>query len=341
MSSVPVVETRDLTRHYGATVGVEGLSLRVEAGEIFGFLGPNGSGKSTTIRLLLDLIRPTRGQALLFGSAPSSPAVRARVGYLPGELTLDGRMTGRQTLLFLASLDGRSRMDREAGDGREELCRRLGLEEEDLDRKIREYSRGMKQKLGLVGAFQSSPDLLILDEPTTGLDPLVREGVLELMIEARERGATVFHSSHVLSEVDRTCDRVGILRNGHLADLLTVEESRKASTRRMVVHFRESPPLAELAEAGVEVVDRQEGRLTLEVSDNLQQLLKVLARHPVLHLGFPEPGLEEAFTDVYSGGGNGQRYEPDTGGRPGARKRSGAPGRSNTGPGRGEGGWER
>lgn len=298
MAAGPVIQCRDLTRYYGVTVGVEGLDLNVEAGEVFGFLGPNGSGKTTTIRLLLDLIRPSRGEALLFGEPSSSPLTHARIGYLPGELSLDGRMTGGQTLHFLASLGGRKRGETETS--RSDLCARLGLSSEDLKRRVREYSRGMKQKLGLVSAFEHRPDLLILDEPTTGLDPLVREVVFQLMTETKKRGATVFHSSHILSEVDRTCSRVGVLRRGRLVSLLTVEDVREASVRKMEVHFSENPPLEELSQSGVEVASVQGQRVDLLVSGPIADLLTVLARHRVRHLSFPESGLEEAFKALYA-----------------------------------------
>lgn len=295
-----VIQTTSLTRFYGSTVGVENLDLAIWPGEIFGFLGPNGAGKTTTIRLLLALIRPTRGEAFLFGTPAGHSATRARVGYLPGELSLDGRMTGMQTLRFLSELDGHPR-DGAFLSHQSDLCHRLGLAAEDLGRKVREYSRGMKQKLGLVSAFQHRPELLILDEPTTGLDPLVREVVLQLMTEAREGGATVFHSSHVLSEVDRSCDRVAVLRDGKLVALLTVAESRQAATRKMVVDFRDEPPMEALAGVGVVVEKRTGNRVELRVPGEIQELLGVLATHPVLHMSFPEPSLEEAFNSFYLG----------------------------------------
>ena len=292
----PVIRTRDLTRYYGSTVGVEDLTLEIEAGETFGFLGPNGAGKTTTIRLLLDLIRPTRGESFLLGKPSADPTVRARIGYLPGELSLDGRMTGNQTLAFLSSLQGGGST---SSTRREELCRRLGLAGTDLNRKVREYSRGMKQKLGLASAFQHDPELLILDEPTTGLDPLVREVVFDLMAEARGRGATVFHSSHVLSEVDRSCDRVGVLKGGRLAALLTVEEAHKAASRSMVVTFKEDPPLGKLRQVGVEIEKVEERRVVLKVTGELGPLLSLLAESAVQHLSFPESNLEDAFNTFY------------------------------------------
>lgn len=300
MDAPPPIRTRNLTRYYGATVGVEELTFDVERGEVFGFLGPNGSGKTTTIRLLLDLIRPSRGEGLLFGRPSSDSSLRSRIGYLPGELALDGRMTGGQTLRFLGALQGVPAPGAPARR-REEICGRLGLHPRDLARKVREYSRGMKQKLGLVSAFQHAPELLILDEPTTGLDPLVREVVFQLMAEARDGGATVFHSSHVLSEVDRSCDRVGVLREGRLVALLTMEEARRASARILVVEFRSAPPIQELRAAGLEL-ERTEGkRMVFSLAGDLPEALGVLARHPVESLSFPEPRLEDAFHALYRG----------------------------------------
>jgi ABC-2 type transport system ATP-binding protein len=298
--TLPAIQTRGLTRFYGRTVGVESLDLDVEPGEIFGFLGPNGAGKTTTMRLLLDLIRPTRGEARLFGRPTHDPEVRSRIGYLPGELVLDARMTGRRTLEFLELLGGTGASE-ETRRRREELCERLVLTSADLGRRVRQYSRGMKQKLGLAAAFQHDPELLVLDEPTTGLDPLMREVVFELLADAGKRGATVFHSSHVLSEVDRTCTRVGILRDGRLAALLRVDELRQASARRVVIHFSGEVPVGELVLPGVEVVEREGSRVVLKMTGDPERLLAVLARHPVRHLTFPEPGLEEAFAEYYRG----------------------------------------
>jgi ABC-2 type transport system ATP-binding protein len=298
---VPILETRDLTHYYGSTLGVEALDLAVEAGEVFGFLGPNGAGKTTAIRLLLDLIRPTRGTASLFGHAVTEPGVRDRVGYLPGELVLDGRLTGAESLAFLAGLGLAGSGGRRHPGRRDELCRRLGLTRADLGRRVREYSRGMKQKLGLVAAFQHDPELLILDEPTTGLDPLVREVVFDLMAEARRAGRTVFHSSHVLSEVGRTCDRVAMLRDGRLAGVVRVDEVRRAAVRTLVVDFVGTPPEAALAAAGAEVVGSDGGRVVLRVGGAVGPVIRVLADHPVGYMAFPEPGLEEAFDALYRG----------------------------------------
>ena len=293
-----MIEARDLTKRYGATVGLEGLDLTVERGEVFGFLGPNGSGKTTTIRLLLDLIRPTRGEARLFGRPARDAGIRGRVGHLPGDLVLDGRLTGLETLRFLASLQGRGPPPAPPRRG-EEFAERLGLTRTDLARRVREYSRGMRQKLGLAAALQHDPDVLILDEPTTGLDPLVREVVFDLLQQAGRDGRTVFHSSHVLSEVERTCTRVGILRAGRLVSLARTDELRRASVRRMVVRFAHPVPPGDLDIPGVEIVEQDGPRVVLRVASALDPLLRVLARHPVEHLAFPEPSLEEAFVELY------------------------------------------
>jgi ABC-2 type transport system ATP-binding protein len=297
MSPPPVIAAERLTHYYGRTVGVEDLDLEVHAGEVFGFLGPNGSGKTTTIRLLLDFIRPSRGGARLFGEGTRDAAVRARVGYLPGELALDGRMTGHATLRFFDALlppARRARPERRAA-----FIDRLGLADRDLRRQVREYSRGMKQRLALIAAFQHDPELLILDEPTEGLDPLVRETVFDLMREASARGATVFHSSHVLSEVDRTCDRVAIMRRGRLVALLHVAEARARSARRMVVEFEDDIDAQQFALDGVELLESDGRRRVLRVTGTPQPLLALLARHRVSYLSFPESSMEEAFARIY------------------------------------------
>lgn len=295
---VPVIAVRQLTKHYGATVGVEDLTFDVGAGEVFGFLGPNGSGKTTTIRLLLDLIRPTRGTASVLGRRPSDPDARRSVGYLPGELALDERLSGARMLDFLDALRGPGAAPA-IPRRRADLCERLGLTARDLTRAIREYSRGTKQKIGLVSAFQHDPELLILDEPTTGLDPLVREAVLDLLAEAGRAGRTVFHSSHVLTEVDRTCTRVGVLRDGRLVAVEQVEALRRSLVRTMVVRFAGPAPVAELSVAGVEIIRSDGDLVELAVTGPPDPLLRALARHSVRHLAFPEPKLERAFQRYY------------------------------------------
>ena len=294
----PIVETRGLTKLYGSTVGIEGLDLSVEPGEIVGLLGPNAAGKTTAIRLLLDLIRPTRGEVSIFGRKPGDPEIRSRIGYLPGEVVLDGRLTGRRTVGLFGSLHG----DRRSG----ELSDRLGLPPEDLARRVRDYSRGMRQKLGLVVALQHDPELLLLDEPTSGLDPLVREEVLSLLIEARGEGKTVLFSSHVLGEADRICDRVAVLRAGRLVASMTVEEARRSTRRRMVVELENEARDEVFDLPGVEIIEGKGRRRILGVTGEIGPLLEELGRRGVRSMAFPEPSLEEAFVELYRGG-NGER----------------------------------
>ena len=301
--SEPVVSCRGLTKHYGAAVGLEGLDLAVEAGEVVGFLGPNGAGKTTTIRLALDLIRPTAGTVRLFGRDPSDPKTRARVGYLPGDLHLDNRLTGARMLAMLDAL--RPHGSRPVDPARQtELCERLALSPADLARVIRADSKGTRQKIGLVAAFQHDPELLVLDEPTSGLDPLVREAVFELMDEARDAGRTVFHSSHILSEVDRTCTRVGVLRAGRLVALETTETLRRGLSRRVTVRFRDGAPVQELAALSETTIAEHDGlRVVLHVGGDLRPLLALLAKHALDDLVAPEPDLDEVFHTLYRGAG--------------------------------------
>ncbi|HEU4906733.1 MAG TPA: ABC transporter ATP-binding protein [Solirubrobacterales bacterium] len=230
-----VIETEGLSKFYGSRRGIEGVTLTVEQGEVFGFLGPNGAGKTTTIRTLLDLLHPSAGSASLFGldSRRESVAIRARLGNLPGDFGYGGKASGREALALLARLRGNDGLGRA-----EQLAERFHA---DLERPLSELSRGNRQKVGLILALFHSPELLILDEPTSGLDPLMQEEFLTLVREERERGCTVFISSHELDEVERVCDRVGIIRDGRLiavervADLL----AKAAERRRVEVEFAE------------------------------------------------------------------------------------------------------
>jgi ABC-2 type transport system ATP-binding protein len=249
----PAISIRGLTKRYGPLTALKDLNLDIEPGEVFGFLGLNGAGKTTTIRLLLDLLRPTSGQAFIFGydCRMAGLDARARIGYLPGELGFYLDLTGLETLDFLAGLN-RQPVDKRH---RQELCDRLELPQSDLRRRLRQYSTGMKRKLGIIQAFQTNPPLLILDEPTEGLDPLMQEAFYRLLSDVKRAGATVFMSSHVLSEVERVCDRIALLRKGEMVLLSSVRESRRLAPRRVCVSFSENvsarpelPPGHELTE---------------------------------------------------------------------------------------------
>ena len=299
MSDVqPAISIRGLTKRYGRTPAVDNLSLDVLPGEIFGFLGLNGAGKTTTIRILLDLVRPTSGTAFVLGHhcRTDSLAVRAAVGYLPGEIAYYGDMTGREVLGLLDRL-GPERVRPEL---QLQLLERFSLTPGDLDRRLREYSTGMKRKLGLVQAFQTDPALLILDEPTEGLDPLMQEAVYELLAETRSRGRTVFMSSHVLPEVGRICDRIGVLRGGTLALVATVDEVRHLAPRRVHVAFAADVGRPDAAwPPGVELAADSARRWSLSVVGPLGPVIRRLAALPVADLHVDEPRLEDVVIDYY------------------------------------------
>ena len=289
-----VIRAQQLTKTYGKNRGIAGVDFSVEAGETFGFLGPNGAGKTTTIRLLLDLIRPTSGRLSVFGldARRDSVAIHRRLGYLPGDLRLYERMTGRDLIRYFGHLRGAPG----AGD---DLAARLDL---DLDRKVKELSRGNRQKIGLVQAFMHEPDLVVLDEPTSGLDPLVQETFYELVAEATERGGTVFLSSHVLSEVQRVADRVGLIREGRLQLVDTVENLRARSFTSVEVTFAEPPPADALRGVpGVRETGRHGDVVRLALEGEIDPLLKALARFHVRALDVHEADLEDIFMALYRG----------------------------------------
>ncbi|MGE3139366.1 MAG: ABC transporter ATP-binding protein [Thermoleophilia bacterium] len=299
--SAAAVEAVGLTKIYrGGGRGVEDLYLRVERGQVFGFLGPNGSGKSTTIRLMLDLLRPTSGRVALLGrdSRLGGPRLRRHIGYLPGDLRLQPRMTGNQLILLASRLRG---MDG-TGDA-ETLTRRLNLE---TARPMSELSRGSRQKIGLILAFMHRPDLLVLDEPTSGLDPLVQQVFAEMCREATGRGATVFLSSHVLSEVQHLADRIAVVRDGRLALVETVETLRQRAAQRVTVTFAAPPPpRAFEGTEGTRVLNRRGASIQLAVTGSFDGLVKELAGYEVVRLDSREADLEDVFLDLYRSEGPG------------------------------------
>ena len=288
----PAIHTDGLGKRYGRTVALEALGLEVPRGEVYGYLGPNGSGKTTTIRLLLGLHRPSAGRAELFGiDAWRDPvAAHRRVAYVAGEPFLWPSLTSDETFAFLASLRG----------GTDEAYRRLLVERFQLDteKRVRALSKGNRQKVQLIAAFASRADLLILDEPTSGLDPLMEVAFRETVVEAKERGQTVFLSSHILSEVEALCDRVGILRAGRLVDEGTLSELRHLSAQTIEVTFDGSPPSLDGLD-GVRVAAAGPNALRLEISGSVGPAIAALAGHPVLALSSREPSLEEIFLHHY------------------------------------------
>ena len=299
-----VIAAAALTKCYGKTRGIEDLTFSVNEGEVFGFLGPNGAGKTTTIRTLLDFIRPTRGGVTIFGLDPrrDGPRVHARIGYLPGELALYERLTGERYLEDFASFRGGVPRERYAS-----LAERLGL---DITKRIRDLSHGNKQKVGLVQAFMHRPDLLILDEPTQGLDPLVQQVFYAMLDEERNRGATVFLSSHVMPEVERVCDRVGIVREGRLATIQDVGDLKAHARRRIELHFDGPAPEAAFATVpGVLDVRSHGDELSLAVEGTMDPVIKEAARHTVVNVQTEEQSLEDLFLDYFGPGGG----DPDGG----------------------------
>jgi len=293
--TAPAITADGLAKRFGAVRALEDLSLRVEQGEVFGFLGPNGAGKTTTIRLLLGLIAPSAGCATVLGHTVQLGGAewRSDIGYLPGEVAFWSHLTGGQTLDFLARLSRRPPVDR-AG-----LLDRLGLGAEVLARPVRTYSDGMRQKLGLVQALQCRPALALLDEPTKGLDPLVQQAFYGIVADLRRRGATAFISSHVLTEVERLCDRVAMLRAGRVVFAGDVEQVRRAQRRRVVAAFAKAVDQQALAHFGA-VVEAGEREMTLLVTqEELPALVARLGMLPLVDLVIEPPSLEEAFLEHY------------------------------------------
>lgn len=297
--SEPAIQTRNLAKSYGTRRALRGVDLEVRPGEIFGFLGPNGAGKTTAIRCFLDLIRPSAGTIRVLGIDPQKRPVevRRRTGYLPGELRLDQRRTVRQTLDYFASL--REPGSRDTARRRfPELAERIHLE---LDLRVGALSKGNKQKVGIIQALMHDPPLLILDEPTSGLDPLIQHEVLQMVTEARDRGSTVFFSSHQLSEVQGVSQRVAMIREGVVVEVAETRQLIQRSFRRVVLRFGE--PVAEhgLADLdGVTILARDSEHVRLEIVGDMAALVAEMARLPVIDFATETPTLEEIFRSYYA-----------------------------------------
>jgi ABC-2 type transport system ATP-binding protein len=289
-----VIHTERLTKTYGIHRGITELDLDVEGGEIFGFLGPNGAGKTTTMRVLLDLIRPTSGRAEVFGieTTRDPVAIHRRVGYLPGEFDLYDRLTGADTITYFANLRGGVDAAYVA-----ELVERLDL---DPSRRYKEYSKGNKQKVGLVVALQHKPDLLILDEPTSGLDPLIQQSFFELVREAKAEGRSIFLSSHVIDEVDRTCDRVAIIREGRLVQVDRIETIRQLAFHHVELTF--SQPMSTAVFSVLDNVSDVEAAgdvVRMRVNGPIGQVIAAAAPHGLVDVVSREPNLEDVFLAQY------------------------------------------
>lgn len=294
-----VISTQDFTKTYGKNRGIHNVNLTVEQGEVFGFLGPNGAGKTTTIRTLLGFMHPTAGRAQIFGLDTESDSVeiRAQVGNLPGEFTLEDRMTGEQLLKLFARIRGVVDLSYA-----HELAGRFGA---DLNRPMRRLSRGNKQKIGLIQAMFHRPPLLILDEPTGGLDPLVQEEFLRIIAEVRDEGRTVFFSSHNLPEVERVCDRVGVIREGKLVAVETTDTLLNKTFRHMSLTF-DAPVDADGFKnlAGVEKFQHDGAKITFELHGDLDEVIKLAADHTLVDMDYERPSLEEIFLAYYDESGS-------------------------------------
>jgi ABC-2 type transport system ATP-binding protein len=291
------IETEKLTKYYGRSRGIIDIDLTVQSGQIFGFLGPNGAGKSTTIRLLLDLIRPSSGHARVLGFDVHRDrlAIDRRVSYVPGELSLYSELTGRQLLTYLGNLHGS--ID---GAFRDKLIERVEL---DPTKRIKSLSRGNKQKVGLVAAFMIRPELVILDEPTAGLDPFVQLEFEHLCEETRAEGRTVFISSHQLPEVEHLCDRVGIIREGRLLAVESIADLKQRALRRLEIDFGGSVPADAFAGLpGIRDMSVHDGILNCTVMGSVDALIKAAARFEVRNVRSIETSLEEIFMAYYGSG---------------------------------------
>lgn len=305
VASTGIIKTENLTKVYTTgrqkTVALDNLNLEVNRGEIFGYLGPNGAGKTTTIKLLLDLIRPTTGRASVFGldARMSALEIHRRIGFIPGELNLWKNRTAQQVIYYVASVRGNIEAQLKEA---QQLAERLEL---DLTRRIRDFSSGNKRKVGLVLALMHRPEMLILDEPTGGLDPLMQQIFNQIMCEVRNEGRTVFLSSHILSEVQAICDRVAILREGKLKAVETVEKLTQVGFRHVEMTFREAVPQEwqeRLERAGTADVVLNGDRVTLKVFGDFDPVLRVIQSAYLLDMRVTEPNLEEIFLSFYGNG---------------------------------------
>lgn len=284
----------DVTMRYDDHRGIFNINLAIKRGEIFGFLGPNGAGKTTTINTILDLLKPQKGTITLLGYDHHQDAktVHHLIGFVSGDMAIDPTLTGKQYLRYAANLHGGIHPDRIAT-----LVKRL---QADTSVKISKLSRGNKQKIGLIAALMHDPELLIFDEPTTGLDPLIQAEFTAIIREIRARGKTVFISSHILNEVQTICDRVAFIRDGEIVKSDALDNLLNQTFRRVVAHFKKAPPYGQLQHLpGVQALNRDGQTLTFSFNGDINKLLHILASHPLVHVQIDEPNLESLFMNYY------------------------------------------
>jgi len=292
-TSEPIIVIDQLKKSYGKIQAVNGISMSVEHGEIFGFLGPNGAGKTTTIRCMLDVIRPSRGTIRILGldAQRDKLALHQYIGYLPGDVHLPGQMTGKQIINYFSRLQGSEPVLLR------DLVARFDVE---MKRPLKGYSKGMRQKIGIVLAFMCDPQVLILDEPTSGLDPLLQKVFNEFLLEEQARGKTIFMSSHIMSEVEKVCHRIAVIRKGELVTVEEVETLREKAGQRVTVEFGDPVTEEELTRIpGVSMVKKSNEHYQFNVSGSMDPLIKALSRHEVIRLQVEEAPLEEVFLKFY------------------------------------------
>jgi ABC-2 type transport system ATP-binding protein len=288
-----VIVIDNFHKSYGKIQAVKGISMRVERGEIFGFLGPNGAGKTTTIRCMLDVIRPTSGTLRVLGldAQRDKMELHRRIGYLPGDVRLPGQMTGKQIINYFSRLQGLKPVLLN------DLLARFDVE---IKRPLKGYSKGMRQKIGIVLAFMCDPEILILDEPTSGLDPLLQRTFNEFLLQEQQRGKTIFMSSHIMSDVEKVCQRVAVIRQGEIVTIEEVEKLRQKAGQRVTVEFGDPVSIDELSHMpGVSNVTSHNHAYHFNVGGSMDALIKALSRHEVLRLQAEEAPLEEVFLQFY------------------------------------------
>ena len=283
-----IIETDNLTKYYRKIKGIEDITFSVRKGEIFGFLGPNGAGKTTTIRTLLGFLKPTRGDAYIFGLdiREDGLEIKQDIGYIPGDLNFYEHLTGEEFLKYFSSLRNTDMYL---------LDDLLNIFEVPLKRKIKGYSRGMKQKLGIIQAFMHDPDLVIMDEPTIGLDPLLQQKFYEFVKKEKKNGKTLFFSSHILNEIDKVCDRVGIIRDGNLIALEDIDTLKRKKGKIIRVKIKEKTEKFK----GPKEMEIKEGWIQFIVSDDVDYWVKKLAEYTVTDIEISEPSLDDIFIHYY------------------------------------------
>src|SRR5947209_4999907 len=289
----PIIVIDQLKKSYGKIQAVKGISMSVERGEIFGFLGPNGAGKTTTIRCMLDVIRPTSGMIRVLGmdAQHDKMELHQHIGYLPGDVRLPGQMTGKQIINYFSRLQGHQPVLLD------DLLARFDVE---IKRPLKGYSKGMRQKIGIVLAFMCDPEVLILDEPTSGLDPLLQKVFNEFLLQEQARGKTIFMSSHIMSDVEKVCHRVAVIRQGELVTVEEVETLREKAGQRVTVEFGDAVTEEELARIpGVSMVTRSNSAYHFNVGGSMDAFIKALSRHEVIRMHAEEAPLEEVFLKFY------------------------------------------